>query len=78
MHYQGPLPDLPMPGSGAWLQSSESSAPTPLVRHQAQQALPIVNRWHETVELSANEKRWLAGAEVRVDEERLARRGLLV
>jgi SAM-dependent methyltransferase len=70
--------DLMLTGSGEWLSFAEKPAPSPLLRYQSQQALPIANRWHETVELTSTEKRWLAGAVVRVDEDRLATLGILV
>jgi hypothetical protein len=36
-----------------------------------------VNRWHETVELSDDQRRFLGGEMVQVDEEALRRTGLL-
>jgi len=48
------------------------------VRYQAQQALPIVNRWHENMNLTATEKRWLAGAPVRIETDGLSASGVLM
>jgi SAM-dependent methyltransferase len=70
--------DLLLAGDGAWLRDRTPPAPSALMRHQAAQALPIVNRWHETVTITAQEKRWLAGAPVPVDTARMRNAGLLV
>jgi SAM-dependent methyltransferase len=70
--------DLQLAGSGEWLRDRTPPEPGALMRWQARNAYPIVNRWHETVELQANEKRWLAGSPVRVDEKRMHAAGLMV
>ena len=48
------------------------------MRHQARHGLPVVNRWHENVDLSAEQRRWLAGEPVLVDEAAMVRTGLAV
>ncbi len=70
--------DLALAGTGAWLRTSPQPAPSPLMRHQARHALPVVSRWHENVELSPEQRRWLAGESVLVDEAALVRTGLAV
>lgn len=70
--------DLALAGSGEWLRNSPYRAPSPLMRHQARRALPVVSRWHENVELSAAQRRGLAGDSDLVDEAALVRTGLLV
>ena len=70
--------DLALAGTGEWLGSAPHPAPSPLMRHQAQHGLPVVNRWHENVDLSAEQRRWLAGEAVQVDEAALVRTGLAV
>ena len=70
--------DLQLAGSGAWLRDRIPPEPSALMRWQSQNAYPIVNRWHETVEIQANEKRWLAGGPVRVEEKRMHAAGLMV
>jgi SAM-dependent methyltransferase len=70
--------DLQLAGGGSWLIDRAPAEPSALMRWQSQNAYPIVNRWHETVEIQANEKRWLAGGPVRVDEKRMHAAGLLV
>jgi SAM-dependent methyltransferase len=68
--------DLLLTGDGEWLRVSESPAPTPLMRHQAAHDLAVTNRWHENVELTTDERRWLAGEAVTVNEAALLRSGL--
>ena len=70
--------DLALAGTGEWLRASPHPAPSPLMRHQARHGLPVVNRWHENVELSAEQRRWLAGEPVLVDEAAMVRTGLAV
>jgi SAM-dependent methyltransferase len=70
--------DLLLAGGGGWLRDRNPVAPSALMRHQAANALPIVNRWHETITLTAQEKRWLAGAAVTVDTERMKNAGVLL
>lgn len=69
--------DLMLAGNGEWLKTNPKPTVSALVRHQAQQALPIVNRWHENMNLNATEKRWLAGAAVRLDTDGLSTSGVL-
>ena len=70
--------DLALAGTGDWLREPPHPAPSPLMRHQARHGLPVVNRWHENVELSAEQRRWLAGEPVLVDEAAMVRTGLAV
>ena len=70
--------DLALAGTGDWLRTSPPPAPSPLMRHQARHALPVVNRWHENVGLSPEQRRWLAGEPVLVDEAAMVRTGLAV
>ena len=70
--------DLALAGTGEWLRTWPQPAPTPLMRHQARHGLPVVNRWHENVDLSAEQRRWLAGEPVLVDEAAMVRTGLAV
>ena len=70
--------DLALAGTGEWLRASPHPAPSPLMRHQARHGLPVVNRWHENVDVSADQRRWLAGEPVLVDEAALVRTGLAV
>ena len=70
--------DLALAGTGDWLRTSPQPAPSPLMRHQARHALPVVNRWHENVGLSPEQRRWLAGEPVLVDEAAMVRTGLAV
>ncbi len=53
--------DLLLAGDGAWLRLSETPAPSPLMRHQARIGLHVTNRWHEVVDLTAADRRWVAG-----------------
>ncbi len=70
--------DLALAGAGEWLRTAPNPAPTPLMRHQARHGLPVVNRWHENVELSEAQRRGLVGDSVPVDEAALVRTGLAV
>ena len=70
--------DLALAGTGEWLRTAPHPEPTPLMRHQARHGLPVANRWHENVDLSADQRRWLAGEPVLVDEAALVRTGLAV
>jgi hypothetical protein len=53
------------------------SGESKLIRHQASQGLPIVNRWHETVDLTPDQRRFLAGEAASADEDALRASGLL-
>lgn len=68
--------DLLLTGDGTWLQLSDHPAPSPLMRHQAAQGFDVTNRWHESVAITNDERRWLAGEAVAVNESALLRSGL--
>ncbi len=70
--------DLALAGTGEWLRASPHPAPSPLMRHQARHGLPVVSRWHENVDVSAEQRRWLAGEPALVDEAAMVRTGLAV
>ena len=69
--------DLILSTEREWFSSSGSFQPSALMRYQANHQLPVVNRWHETVELGTDQRLFLAGHELAVDEEALRRTGLL-
>ena len=70
--------DLALAGTGEWLRTPPHPEPSALMRHQARHGLPVVSRWHENVELSAEQRRWLAGEPVPVDQAAMVRTGLAV
>jgi hypothetical protein len=70
--------DLLLPGEGAWLNAAPTPVPTALMRYQARAGLSVTNRWHENVELSADERRWVAGEGAIANESALIRTGLAV
>jgi hypothetical protein len=59
-----------------WICASPKDCHSGLIRYQAANGLPVVNRWHETVDLSDDQRRFLAGERVQVDEEALRQSGL--
>jgi SAM-dependent methyltransferase len=69
--------DLMLAGSGDWLATSPTPASSPLMRALARRGLPVVNRWHETVSLSAAERQNLAGEVAAADAAPLVRSGLM-
>ena len=70
--------DVMLCGDGAWLRKSAPPSLSLLMRHQAENELPLTNRWHEPVALTPEGKRALIDPSVRADETALARTGLLV
>ena len=46
------------------------------MRHQARCGFAVANRWHEVVELSAEDRRWVAGEAESAREADLVRTGL--
>jgi hypothetical protein len=68
--------DLLLAGGGEWLNLSPNPAPSALMRHQSCHGLHVTNRWHEVVELSADERRWVAGEAAAANEAALIRTGL--
>lgn len=68
--------DLLLTGDSTWLQLANMPAPSPLMRHQAACGLDVANRWHENMTLTTDERRWLAGEPVSVNESALLRSGL--
>ncbi|HET6409924.1 MAG TPA: class I SAM-dependent methyltransferase [Chthoniobacteraceae bacterium] len=69
--------DLVLAGSGEWLRTSGSPAPGALMKYQARNDLPVINRWHEPVTVIGEGKSWLAGDEAQPNEGAF-RAGLLV
>jgi hypothetical protein len=65
-------------GDGDWLRNSNPPGPSRLMRYQAKKELPLVNRWHESVELTPDGRRALTDVAARLDETTLMRAGLLV
>ena len=70
--------DVMLCGGGAWLATRSKPGPSALMRHQAENNLPLTNRWHEPVELAPDGKRALIDPAVRPDEVALAKAGLVV
>jgi hypothetical protein len=70
--------DLLLLGAGEWLRPSAESEPSALMRHQAKTGLHVANRWHETVDLSAEDRAWVAGEKHSPREAALIRTGLAV
>lgn len=68
--------DLVLAGAGQWLHLSAQPAPSPLMRYQARAGLKITNRWHEMVELTDADRRWVAGESPSNREGALVRTGL--
>ncbi len=70
--------DLLLAGDGAWLRLAEHPAPSALMRHQARTGLHVTNRWHEVVELTDADRRWVAGEAVSHRAAALIKSGLAV
>jgi hypothetical protein len=70
--------DLLLQGRGDWISRAPTPAPSPLMRHQARSGLHVTNRWHEVVELSAEDRRWVAGEASAANAAALIRTGLAV
>ena len=70
--------DLLLLGGAAWLNCSANPVPTPLMRYQALTGSPVTNRWHENVDLTPEERRWVAGEGPALNEAALIRTGLAV
>jgi SAM-dependent methyltransferase len=68
--------DLLLAGSGEWLDLPPNPAPSPLMRHQARAGLHVTNRWHEVVDLTEEDRRWVAGEGPSEREALLIRTGL--
>ncbi len=68
--------DLLLAGEGSWLHATLPPTPSPLMRHQASHDLPVVNRWHHVVDLSPDDRRWVAGEAASANESALVRSGL--
>ncbi len=69
--------DLILSNDRDWFSSAERLQPSRLMRYQAGNDLPVVNRWHESVELNDEQRRFLAGDAAIVDEAALRKTGLL-
>lgn len=69
--------DLFFAGDYAWLETSGASAASPLLQALARQDRPLINRWHETVQVAPEHRRWLAGEAVGIDPAPLRRAGLV-
>jgi SAM-dependent methyltransferase len=70
--------DVMLCGDGEWLRMSATPGLSALMRHQAENDLPLTNRWHEPVTLTPEGKRALFHPTVRPDATALERAGLLV
>lgn len=70
--------DLLLAGDGRWLRPAEAPVSSPLMRHQARAGLHVTNRWHEVVELTEEDRRWVAGEAHSPREAALVRTGLAV
>jgi len=71
--------DLLLLGEGGWLTcGSPTPAPSALMSYQVRAGLHVTNRWHEVVELSPEERRWVAGEGPAANEAALIRTGLAV
>ncbi len=70
--------DSVLVGDGRWLGTALAPAPSPLMRYQARHGLPLANRWHELIALTAEGCASLADAGSAIDPAALQRAGLLV
>ncbi len=71
--------DLALSGHGDWLQTSPLPGPSALMRYQARGGFSVVNRWHDNIEVSADQRRWLAGeSPQRGDDPAMAKVGLVL
>jgi hypothetical protein len=69
--------DLVLAGDGEWLRTSNPPAPAALMRYQARNGLPVINRWHEPVAMAGAGAQWLADDSSEPNEGAF-RAGLLV
>ena len=69
--------DLLLAGDAGWLHAAVPPSPSPLMRYQARHDLPVVNRWHHVVDLSPEDRRWVAGEAASDHESALIRSGLV-
>jgi hypothetical protein len=69
--------DLLLLGSGDWLRTSDSPAPSALMRYQAAQGLAVTNRWHEPVTVTPEGQQRLLDPALRASDGAL-RAGLAV
>jgi methyltransferase-like protein len=70
--------DVMLCGDGEWLKTRSTPGLSALMRHQAENDLPLTNRWHEAVSLTPEGKRALVDPSVRPDATVMERAGLLV
>ena len=70
--------DLLLTGEGTLLHTSEPAAPSPLMRYQARENLPLANRWHEQIDLTPEGRAALADPAQIPSEAALQQAGLLV
>lgn len=70
--------DVMLCGDGAWLKMNAQPSLSALMRHQAGHDLPLTNRWHEPIALTAEGKHALIDPSGRPDAAALKRAGLLV
>lgn len=70
--------DVMLCGDGDWLRMSATPGLSALMRHQAENDLPLTNRWHEPIALTPDGKRALVAPSARPDGTALERAGLLV
>jgi SAM-dependent methyltransferase len=70
--------DLVLVGDGDWLRTSKTPAPGALMRYQARNGLPVINRWHEPVTVTGEGLQWLAADDSIPPNEGAFRAGLLV
>jgi SAM-dependent methyltransferase len=69
--------DLVLTGEGDWLRTSNPPAPGALMRYQARNALPVINRWHEPLTIIGAGHEWLISDSPELSEAAF-RAGLLV
>jgi SAM-dependent methyltransferase len=69
--------DLVLAGEGSWLGTSNPPAPGTLMKYQARNGLPVINRWHEPVAVTGPGQEWLASGSLEPSEAAF-RAGLLV
>jgi len=69
--------DLVLSHESSWIRESLPAGSPGLMTYQAANDLPVVNRWHETVEITDTQRRFLAGEQLHVDEEALRKTGLM-
>ena len=69
--------DLVLAGDAEWLRTSKPPRPSLLMQYQAGHELPVINRWHESVEVVGPGRQWLLSALDQPNEAGF-RAGLLV